>query len=201
MKRFLSTFLAIVVLFLAGIVLYYLLVDVWSTIGKVSANVGAAIIAAVATATVAIYNQRASRLHEISESHRVQKVELYGVFMDIIDTIMDLSKQGQLGQITEGSLPGNLEDLMKTFRRGLLVWASPEVIRAWEDMRASGTSGIAVLRKADGVFRAIRKDLGNSNWGLAQGGLIKLFLKDPSEYDRMLRGRATGTSIGNGVQK
>lgn len=180
---------------MGGVAVYHFLAIAWRAVGEVSPNVGAAIIAAVVTAAVALYNQRTARLREISESHRPQKVELYGVFMDIIDTTMDLSRRGQLGQITDDSAPAKLEELVQTFRRGLLVWASPEVIRAWENMRASGEQGFEVLRKADGVFRAIRRDLGNGNWGLAQGALIKLFLKDPGEYDRILRTTTTRSTF------
>ncbi len=108
--------------------------------------------------------------------------------MDIIDLVTDLSREGKLGEITDESLPEELEELFKKFRRGVLVWGSPEVIKAYQDfVRSASFGSVAVLQRADGVFSAIRKDLGNSNWGLNQGDLMKLFLKDPAEYDRMTR--------------
>lgn len=191
MDKILTRLVAFAMICLGGTAVYYLLAVAWRAVGEVSPNVGAAIIAAVVTAAVALYNQRTARLREIAESHRPQKVELYNVFMDIIDTTMDLSRRGELGRVTGDPGPAKLEELIQTFRRGLVVWASPEVIRAWEKMRSSGDQGFEILRKSDGVFRAIRKDLGNSNWGLDQGALIKLFLKDPGEYDRLLRATAS----------
>jgi hypothetical protein len=194
MDKILTRLFALAVICLGGAAVYYLSAATLRAVGEVSPNVGAAIIAAVVTAAVALYNQRTARLREIAESHRPQKVELYNVFMDIIDTTMDLSRRGQLGQMTGDSAPAKLEELIQTFRRGLVVWASPEVIRAWESMRSSGDQGFEMLRKSDSVFRAIRKDLGNSNRGLDQGALVKLFLKDPGEYDRLLGKTSRSTS-------
>ena len=37
----------------------------------------------------------------------------------------------------------------------------------------------------DNVLKAIRKDLGNSNFGLQVGDSVKVFLRDPSEVDTM----------------
>jgi hypothetical protein len=125
MKKSLTILLSLAMLALGGAAVYYLLVFAWRAVGQVSPNVGAAIIAAVVTAFIALYNQRTSRSREIAEGHRSQKVELYNIFMDIVDTTMGLSQQGQLA---DGSLPPSLEELMQKFRRGLVVWASPEVI-------------------------------------------------------------------------
>lgn len=161
----------------------------WQQVAVLNPNVAAAIIAGLTATAAAVYNQRQTRLREISESHRKQKVELYGKYMDIIDFTTNLSKEDRLGEIAEGSVPKELEDLFREIRRGFLVWASPDVIKAYEQFRLAGNAGggLVILRRADQVFRAIRKDLGNSNWGLKEGDLMKLFLKDPSEYDSMMK--------------
>ncbi len=188
MKKFLQILLGLLLLGVLGAGVYFLGRTLWAVQGKLNPNVTAAIVASLAAVAGAIYTQRHSRLREIAESHRAQKVELYEVYMDIIDLVTDLSREGKLGEITDESLPEELEELFKKFRRGVLVWGSPEVIKAYQDfVRSASFGSVAVLQRADGVFSAIRKDLGNSNWGLNQGDLMKLFLKDPAEYDRMTR--------------
>jgi hypothetical protein len=187
MRRFSSIAPSIFLLLSFATFGYFLAIVPWRRLGELNPNVVAAIIAALAAITGALYTQRQTRLREIQESHREPKIKLYEKFMDIIDKIMDLSRQNRLAEISENSVPAELEELLRELRRGLLIWASPGVIRAYERFLFLGQGGgFQVLQGADEVFRSIRKDLGNSNWGLAHGDLIKLFLKDPSEYDRMM---------------
>jgi hypothetical protein len=138
---------------------------------------GAFITAAVGFAGLA-YVQWQSKTRDIAESHRSSKLEVYNTFFDIAEQFQDPKSAPSL---ESGELP---EDLRKKFirlNRGLLIWASPDVIKAWKKFkRAAGTSA-NVLYAIDDVYQAIRKDLGNSNRGLLRGDLIRLQLKDPDE--------------------
>lgn len=196
--KIISIALASTLVGLAALVLYRSGSVVFRQLGALDANVAAAIIAALAAATGALYTQRSSRSQEISESHRPQKIEVYNVYMDIIDSVMNLSKKGQLGDIAAGAVPQDLEKLLRQFRRGLIVWASPQVILAYDRSRRPGKEPVDVLRRADMVFQAIRKDLGSSNWGLREGDLIKLFLADPDEYDKLV---AANSSNGGAISE
>jgi len=166
----------------------------WQQLRSLNPNVSAAIVAALAAAGGAIYNQRQTRSREISESHRVQKIEVYSLYMDMIDHVMAPPQQGRIGELSQDSAPApaafDLEVFARKFRRGILVWASPDVIKAFLSFRVRVNQGPQIMRQADLMFRAIRKDLGNSNWGLEQGDLVKLFLKDPAEYDLIMRGHS-----------
>ena len=74
---------------------------------------------------------------------------------------------------------------MKKFvqlNRGLILWASPEVIKEYLNFRRiAGQSSENILFAVDQVYQAIRKDLSNSNLTLEKGDLIRLNLKDPDE--------------------
>jgi hypothetical protein len=73
------------------------------------------------------------------------------------------------------------------FNRDVLLWASPGVIRAFLDFRVK-RDGVEQLVEMDRMLQAIRKDLGLSNRRLRPGDLVKLFLKEPAEFDSMLGG-------------
>ena len=79
-------------------------------------------------------------------------------------------------------------DFFVSFTRDLIVWGSPGVIKAYENFRRGSSSSSVVLFLVDDILREIRRDLGNSNWGIKKGDLIKLFSKDPEELDRVVGG-------------
>ena len=84
-------------------------------------------------------------------------------------------------------MPKELQDKYVQFTRDLIVWGSPSVIKKWEKFRLAGLiASEEILLFVDDVLQEIRKDLGNSNIGLKRGDLIKLFIKDPSELDRIM---------------
>ena len=78
-----------------------------------------------------------------------------------------------------------IRDRLKTqfseLSRGMVVWSSPEVIKAWNTFRENSAKGNSSPHEAlvdiDKVLRAIRSDLGNSNFGLKPGDVIKVYLK------------------------
>ncbi|MEM1452298.1 MAG: hypothetical protein AAGI22_24540 [Planctomycetota bacterium] len=79
------------------------------------------------------------------------------------------------------------------FSKKLLLWGSPDVIRTYEDFQAFGqdpgnaaTANVEILLRVDDVFQSMRRDLDLENGGLGRGDLIKLFLKDAAELNRML---------------
>jgi hypothetical protein len=160
----------------------------WQQLRALNPNVSAAIVAALAAVGGAIYNQRQTRSREIFESHRAQKIEVYSLYMDITDHVMKPHQEGLSGD----PAPEALEELYRKFRRGILVWGSPDVIKVFLSFRV--TQGRQILQRADDMFREIRKDLGNSNLGLEQGDLIKLFLKDPAEYELMMTDESSAAS-------
>lgn len=181
MKNWRSIFLIVgIILFSVTAVCLLALFVVW-VFSNASPNVISAIVAGFAAILAAIYTQRQLRIRAIEDAHRKSKIEVYDYFMDIIDHHQKLTLSGEIEHMTPEQLMEGIEDTYLHFRRGLLIWASPNVINQFEKFRLSDSRNI--LTNADSVFAAIRKDLGNSNLGLTPGSFIKLFLKDPREWD------------------
>jgi hypothetical protein len=130
-----------------------------------------------------IYVQWHSKTREIQQSHRPQKIEVYNEFFEILARF--LKNPGDRDDIEEGELPPEMRDQFWNLNRGLIVWGSPRVIRAWlRFRRLSGEqSGPETLLLMDEVLQAMRADLGNRNFGLARGDAVKVFLSDPQELD------------------
>ena len=140
--------------------------------------------AAVVTAIVGLfglwYAQWHSKSRDIAESHRSSKIEVYNHFFEIVEKFQD-DKTRSYDTREEDVSESLKRDFIK-LNRGLILWASPSVITAWLRFRAASEKGVNILIAVDGMYQAIRKDLGNSNVGLKTGDLIKITLRDPSEW-------------------
>lgn len=167
----------------------------WLFMGVIGldAKVAAAIIAACTTVIVSVltvvYTQQNTKSREIDNSHRPQKMEIYKRFMD--EVVVNLLKAKKENKVDSPEFKKKLEEDFFSFTGDIIVWGSPTVIRAYTEFRSSGTSledsessSHKILLKIDNLFQAMRKDLGNSNWGLNSGDLIKLFLTDPESFDK-----------------
>jgi hypothetical protein len=141
MRRFCRIALGILLLLAPATFGYFLIMLPWKRLSELNPKVVAAIVAASAAIIGALYPQRQARLREIQESHREQKIKLYEKFMDIIDKIMDLSRQNRLVEISENSVPAELEELFRELRRVLLIWASPGVVCVYERSLLLGQGG------------------------------------------------------------
>jgi hypothetical protein len=111
---------------------YFLLLQALGLLRQLDPNVAAAIIAALAAATAAVYSQRLSRAREIEESHRPQKIGVYDVFMDIVDKFVEQAREGSSAGVAEATLTPEVASMFAKFRRGLLIWASPQVIKTFQ---------------------------------------------------------------------
>lgn len=59
----------------------------------------------------------------------------------------------------------------------MIVWGSPDVIKAWNNFKtgAQTAQGTDLL---EGIFKAMRKDLGHNDKDLNKGDLLRLFVND-----------------------
>lgn len=146
-------------------------------------SLNASVSASLITATLGLiglwYAQWQSKTRDIAESHRASKIEVYKVFFDLVEKF-----QTNIGDsVTDDYIPEELKNDFLKLNRGLLLWASPGVITAYLNFRKVSTSGGNVLIAVDAMYREIRKDLGNSNYQLKTGDLIRIGLKDPTELE------------------
>lgn len=151
-------------------------------------QIAAAIIAFAGTVIVGIgavvIGQQRSKSREIAESHRPKKIELYNNF---ILTMIDILRKhkGTGGEGLENDK--DIEDFFYKFTAEVVLWGSPGVLRHYATFRNLGQEeNPNVVLIMDDIMQAMRKDLGLSNWGLARGDLMKMFITDPESLDKLL---------------
>lgn len=154
------------------------------TMQQVNPSVAAAIIGAMATITAGIVaviiTQRQTKLREIEEAHREKKVEIYDKFLTIIIRLFKSTNENIKAEpISEQELIVLLVD----FKREILLWGSPQVIKAQLHYESVAGNTALMFHAIDQLYRAIREDIGLSNKGLQPLDLFKLFLKDPHEIE------------------
>jgi hypothetical protein len=184
MKRILIIAFLLIILSLVGAVIFYGI----STISKLSAEVVASFVTGLIGLSGILLAQWYSKKKEISESHRPAKVEVYERFFDIVETFMADTKSSD-SDLDAVDLPAGLVKELTKMSRGMVVWASPDVILAWSKFRTFSNNKNEkepVLLVVDDLMQAIRKDLGNSNFGLKRGDVIKMYISNPSEVDDLL---------------
>jgi hypothetical protein len=161
--------------------LYFLLSFIAKWVEGLNPNVSAALVTASIGLVGLWYAQWHTRTREIAESHRQTKIEVYNTFFDIVERFQDESAESIIEK--KEDLSPELRRDFKRFHRGLIIWGSPGVIKAWLHFRKiAGKKDAKVLVAVDQMFQAIRKDLGNSNFGLQSGDLLKSMLSDPESW-------------------
>jgi len=158
-----------------------------AAIPTLAPEVAAAVVTALVGLSGILYAQRYSKKKEIADSHRPAKIEVYETFLDIVDVFMAGSKSEQ-DVLEDEALPEELVAQFSKLSRGLIVWASSDVIRAWNRFRERADNEDDkdhLLFVVDDVLQAIRKDLGNSNFGLKRGDVVKMYLSQPRELDEL----------------
>jgi hypothetical protein len=171
-------------------VLWLMLSGLVTWISSQDSQVAAAVIAGAATVLVGfgavILSQQRAKTREIAESHRPRKIELYTGFikktMEFMQKYKEDNAEGALVKDTE------LEKFFADFTTNLVLWGSAGVVRAYAKFRKASREGAPLnsVIVMDDVIRAMRRDLGHSDWLLRRGELIKTFLRDPEELDTTL---------------
>ena len=159
-----------------------------SWLSKIDSALAGTIITAIAGILGLLYTQWHAKTREIAEGHRANKIAVYNTFFDIVEEFVATTSDEDAADFDVDSISPKFKKQFAELTRGMIIWASPSVIRAWLKFRQLPTTeGANVLLAVDDMFTAIRKDLGNSNFGLKRGDVIKNFLSDPGELDRSLR--------------
>ena len=60
----------------------------------------------------------------------------------------------------------------KSFRPALLIWGSPSVIKLWNELSDISSDSTEGIRRAEKLFRAIRKELGHKDSQLPPGEIV-----------------------------
>lgn len=175
MNKVKSAFLGIFILVIILILLIYFVYLLTNWLKTLNPSVGAALVTASLGLLGLWYAQWQSKSRDIAESHRASKIEVYNLFFEIVEAF-------QNNEMDSDNLSNDFKKKFQQLNRGLILWASPEVIKAYLNFRRiAGNDSKNILFAVDMVYQAIHKDLANSNFSLNKGDLIRLNLKDPDE--------------------
>jgi hypothetical protein len=128
-----------------------------------------AILVAVITAVAGkLYEQHLKILDEL----RTKKAPIYEKHLATFFKVLLAPK------IT--GKPTNQEEAATAFAavaEQMIVWGSPDVIKAWNNFNigAQTAQGTDLL---EGIFKAMRKDLGHKDSDMSRGDLLRLFVND-----------------------
>ncbi len=165
-----------------ALIVYFLIDAAVNWIRSLDSGLAGAIITAIIGLFSLWYAQWHTRSREISESHRQSKIEVYNIFFDIVDKFQDDTVDTSFED--KKDVPDWLKKDFRRLNRGLILWGSPDVMKAWLNFRTISVAkdGKNTLIAVDKMYQAIRKDLGNSNFGLQTGDLIKSTISDTENW-------------------
>ena len=127
-------------------------------------------VTVIGSVFIAAFNARRARERVAVEANRAKKAEAYHAFMGILVNVMKSVKSGEAPKEQE------LTQIFTNFAAAAMIYGGPDVVRAFHKWRAAADDPKAALRLMDGMLRAMRADLGESNRGIAEYGLIGLFV-------------------------
>lgn len=129
-----------------------------------------------------LYTQWVSRKREIEAAHRERKLEIYLEFMQMLEGIIASSKEGW----GEPKKPENkLARELLALRSKAVLWGSPRVLKALAELARPNKTTKEMFLNMDEIQRAMRRDLGLSNFGLDTNFFVKIALNDPAELDKL----------------
>ncbi len=184
-----------------------LLAVFWSVKSNPQKELAVAIVAGataiLASTSAAIYTHYTTKSRELASAHRLQKIEVYSEYGDVVFSIFlmnnvpkraDLTDEGKTELVT--TMQSQLQEKYLSFSKKVLLWGSPGVIKRFLEFRefsqnmgqqANKESPMRLLLLMDNVYREMRRDLGLDNSNLDRGDLVKVFLTDPKELDKVLK--------------
>ena len=180
MRRFRPAFQLVLGFLLIGGIGWLLFWVVQTFAGYVSTipkELGAPIIAAVATVLVAtltvVVGKYFERKRELDALYREKKTEVYDEFLKkFFDVYFSAG---------ENTGDHDLVPFFRDFSRKLVLWAGPGVIEAfvaWKDHLAKGTPDAKSIFLTEDFLLAVRRDLRHTNKGIRRGLFARMFLKN-----------------------
>ncbi len=153
---------------------------------ELNRDVAVAVIGALGTVGAVIWNHRSLKKREIAEAQRPEKMKMYTKFME--DLVVKTLKQTREGKVDEEWVRDELQEFFFEWTGKAIFWSSPGFIRAYKKFRRLGREeDPSVILFLDKMLQEVRKDLGHTDWSLADGDLIGLFLTDPETVRELSR--------------
>lgn len=159
----------------------YLLWLFVSNLLEADANIKTSVIGFISAIAIASFTHYQTKKREISARHFADKREGY---LEIINLIFDILKS--VKEENEDMFQEDMTKKMMSFKKSLMVWGGPEVIKAWntyevklaanELKSTEEQSPKEMIQDLDNILRAFRKDLGHNDGTLPSGSLAALIL-------------------------
>lgn len=130
---------------------------------------------------------------QFSSQNAEIKRQMYQEYVDfILNFLSDIQEQNS--DVTPKQQKGIVKK-MKDFHRKAVLYSSPKVVNAYSDMlqnayRGNNNSFYTMVLMTN-VFKAMRKDIGLSNWGL-RSGAIRLMHPLINDYDEKIKPHEIG---------
>ena len=159
--------------------------------GKISGGMVLGLFTVVGSVVGVLVTQWQIKKREIAEVHRRKKKEIYQEFMnEVLVRMFTTVRKESIEALDEETFQEDLQEFLTKFTGQMIVWGSPDVVKAFLEWQRAAQEGEEVLRQTDKVLRAIREDLDNSNVGLQEYDLLKLIAGNPQEWEKVLRKQA-----------
>jgi len=183
--RILQKIFKLISIIVIGFLIYLGIQEFYPTLAKLDINNIGAILTGAITLIVGLgavlLSQNKIKKRELDDAHRENKIELYNRFNDKIFELFAGNNENVAG---EKPSEQDLINFMMKFKKDLMFRASPKVIKSiikFEQNANKPNKGNTVLRLVDDIYRAMRADIGLSNFGLGSLEMIAILLKDKSE--------------------
>jgi hypothetical protein len=162
----------------------------WGFIEAVQAE--PAVVGAVATAVLGVagvvWQQRQSERARLREAHRDRVTPAYHELLKLVWQQTNPATQQKSAEV---------EEFMRDLKARQLVLGAPkemiEAFNRWErDAKAAqeADDSIALVFAWEELLRAMRRDLGHDDSGMARGELLRVFMTDLDEFLPQLEAKA-----------
>jgi len=157
---------------IAGLILIIALTGFIYLLASSSKEVILAVLTAAVSVSSLLYTQNKISKREVAARQFAQKAKVYE---SIIATIGEIFKRAK--GWTEEPQGDELAKELFDIQSQLMVWAGPDVLKAWDDIKDMGKAPRSFL-VVDTLLRALRAELGHVHDDkLGPMGLIKIYLR------------------------
>lgn len=164
---------------------FWLLRTFFQYLSAVPKELGAALVAAIATICVAtltvVVGRYYERKKELDALYRDKKTEIYDEFLKEFFKLF-------FNEDRDVSTNESLVPFLREFTRKLILWSGPQVIEsfvAWKDHLAKGVPDAQSIFLTEAFLQSIRSDLRQENRGLRRGFFARLFLREGALFLEM----------------
>lgn len=156
---------------------YKIAMIAWAAFSQLNPQVAAALVTGFFTITVSIsavaIGRYLEKAKEVNSAYREKRLKVYEDFMARLLNLMQTGADS-------ASQQEDMTAFLRDFNKKILLWAGPHTLKAYTQffvaISTDSTSNKTVFA-LENFFKAVRRDLGLSNFGLQKGDLLHLILK------------------------